>query len=104
VNEKKIFFSKNIFLFQGASGVTESAVFKKLIAPFKNDLPATNLDGFRRVCADKKYAFIGNSPFITELENNFPCQLVRLPGTSYRDPWAIIISKNSPYKGLINWR
>jgi hypothetical protein len=29
---------------------------------------------------------------------------VPLPGTSYRDTWAFIMSKNSPYKGLINWR
>jgi hypothetical protein len=29
---------------------------------------------------------------------------VPLPDTSYRDQWALIISKNSSYKGLINWR
>jgi hypothetical protein len=29
---------------------------------------------------------------------------VPLPDTFYRDPWAFIISKNSSYKGLINWR
>jgi hypothetical protein len=29
---------------------------------------------------------------------------VPLPDTSYREQWAFIISKNSSYKGLINWR
>jgi hypothetical protein len=29
---------------------------------------------------------------------------VPLPDTSYKVPWAYGISKNSSYKGLINWR
>jgi hypothetical protein len=29
---------------------------------------------------------------------------VPLPDTSYRDPWAFVISKNNSYKGIINWR
>jgi hypothetical protein len=29
---------------------------------------------------------------------------VPLPGTSYKNTWAFIVSKSSPYKGLINWR
>jgi hypothetical protein len=29
---------------------------------------------------------------------------VPIPGTSYRNPAAFMISKNSSYKGLINWR
>jgi hypothetical protein len=29
---------------------------------------------------------------------------VPIPETSYPDPVAFIISKNSPYKGIINWR
>jgi len=62
------------------------------------------MDGLRRVCADKKYAYIGINPMHTEFVRKLPCQLVPLPGTSYRDAWAFIMSKNSPYKGLINWR
>jgi hypothetical protein len=29
---------------------------------------------------------------------------VPLPETSYRETWAFIITKNSPYRGFINWR
>jgi hypothetical protein len=92
-----------VFFFQLARGGIESAVYKKLIAPFKNDMPATEIGGIRRVCADQNYAFLAYN----FLKNNFsllPCQLVPLPDTSYRDPWAFIISKNSSYKGIINWR
>jgi hypothetical protein len=104
VNAKMTFFSKTGFLFQRATEGIESAVYKKLIAPFKDDLPVTPLDGLRRVCSKKKYAYIGTNPSKTEFEMTLPCQLVPLPGTSYREIWAFIISKNSPYKGLINWR
>jgi hypothetical protein len=93
-----------LLLFQLATGGIESAVYKKLIAPFKNDLPATLSDCFRRVCAEHNYAYFGITNFQTNILMSFPCQLVPLPETSYRDPWAFVISKNSPYKGLINWR
>jgi hypothetical protein len=93
-----------VFLFQLATGGIESAVYKKLIAPFKNDLPNTNYEGFRRVCDEYKYAYFGPNVLNTKLLSSLPCQVVPLPGTSYRGKWAFIISKNSSYKGLINWR
>jgi len=100
---KRCISSKSI-LFQLAQGGIESAVYKKLIAPFKNDLPTSASDGFRRVCADHKYAFFGPDFLKNIYKLSLPCQLVPLPETSYKVPWAFIISKNSSYKGLINWR
>ena len=96
--------SIKVFFFQLATGGIESAVYKKLIAPFKNDLPASHVEGFRRACADHKYAFFGPNILTTSLSLSLSCQLVPLPDTSYKDQWAFIISKNSSYKGLINWR
>jgi hypothetical protein len=93
-----------VFFFQLSTGGIESVVYKKLIAPFKNDLPATVSDGFRRVCAEQNYAFFGINNFHTNVLLSLCCQLVPLPDTSYRDPWAFVISKNSSYKGLVNWR
>ena len=95
--------SIKLFSFQLATGGTESAVYKKMIAPFKNELPASNSEGFRRACAEGKYAYFGPK-ILKENLLPLPCHLVPLPDTSYRDPWAFIISKNSSYKGLINWR
>jgi len=97
-------FFKKVFYFQLAKGGIESAVYKKLIAPYKNDLPKSTLDGFRRVCADHKYAFF-SPDFLKETYSlSLPCQLVPLPEASYKVPWGFVISKNSSYKGLINWR
>ena len=96
--------SIKVFFFQLATGGIERAVYKKLIAPFKNDLPTSHIDGFGRVCADHKYAFFGPNILKTQIGSLLPCQLVPLPDTYYRDQWAFIISKNSSYKGLISWR
>jgi len=90
--------------FQLATGGFESVVYEKLIAPFKNDLPASDSEGFRRVCADHNYAYFGANILEIKHSLTFPCQFVPLPETSYECPWAFILSKNSSYKGLINWR
>jgi hypothetical protein len=99
-----IHFYIKVYFFQLATGGIESAVYKKLIAPFKNDLPNTYMDGCRRVCADHKYGFFGPDPLTKIYSKMLPCMLVPLPDTFYRDQWTFIISKNSSYRGIINWR
>jgi hypothetical protein len=93
-----------VLFFQLATEGIERAVYRKLIAPFKNDLPASHSDGYIRACAEQKYAFFGPNLLITRFSLSLPCQLVPLPDTSYRDPVAFIISKNNSYKGLITRR
>jgi hypothetical protein len=93
-----------VFFFQLATGGIEKAVYTKLIAPFKENEPATHIDGYRRVCAEHNYAYFGPNILDTKLLLFIPCQIVPLPETTYREQWAFIISKNSSYKRLINWR
>jgi hypothetical protein len=102
--ENDTFLHIRLFFFQLARGGIESAIYKKLIAPFMNDLPASSSDGFRRACAEHKYVFFGSDLLKMEHSLYLSCQLVPLPETSYKLPGAFVISKNSSYKGLINWR
>jgi hypothetical protein len=74
-----------VFFFQLATEGFESAVYKKLIAPFKNDLPAMLSDGFRRACADHNYAYFDNNILNTNFSLLLPCQLMSLPDTSFKD-------------------
>jgi hypothetical protein len=92
------------FFYQLAPEGVERFAYKQLIAPFKKDMPVSFLDGFRRVCADHKYAFVAAKLFMKYLSQKFSCQLEMLPETSYPISTAFIISKSSPYKGVINWR
>jgi len=96
--------SIKLFLFQLAPGEFERVVYKKLIAPFKDDMPASHVDGYRRVCADHKYAYFSLNLLKTKHSLSLPCQLMPLPETSYQVPSAFLIYKNSSFKGLINWR
>jgi hypothetical protein len=82
----------------------ENAVYNKLIAPFKNELPSDDFEGFRKVCTLHKYAYVRSYFFSQQYTGTMSCELVTLPGTSYPEPLTYIISKMSPYKSLINWK
>jgi hypothetical protein len=91
-------------LLQGAKEGVENAVYNKLIEPFKNDMPISDLEGFKAACIRHKYAYVGSFFVSQQHKGAMLCQLVTLPGTSYAEPLTFIISKNSPYKSLINWK
>jgi hypothetical protein len=82
----------------------ERAAYEKRIAPFINEMPKSGLEGWRRVCDERNYAFIGTDFYQRQISRSLSCQMVSLPGTSYPETLTYIISKKSHYKGLINWR
>jgi hypothetical protein len=91
-------------LFQRATERIESVTYKQLIAPFVNDMAVSYLDGFRRVCADDNYAYVGPI-FLNKLYSRMlPCKLKPLPEASYPQVEALVTSKNNTYRGIINWR
>jgi hypothetical protein len=90
--------------FQRAIGGTERVAYEKLIAPFMNDMPKSDPDGFRRVCDERKYAYISTDFYMRQIASSLSCQVLPLPGTSYPETLTYIIFKTSHYKGLINWR
>ena len=93
-----------MFLFQLAQEGIEREIYKKLIEPFIHDLPASDTEGHKKVCADHNYAYFGSNLFKPTISLSIPCKVIPIPGNSYIIQWAFIISKNSHYKGLINRR
>jgi hypothetical protein len=89
---------------QHAINGTERAAYEKLIVPFLKDMPRTDVVGFSRVCNEHKYAFFSSEIFRKLESNSLSCRLDSLPGTSFPETLTYMISKSSPYKGLINWR
>ena len=102
--EREALTYKEILSFQRATGGIESVAYKKLMAPFKKEMPKSYFDGFRRACADEKYAFLSNVLLARSYLRGKACKLVTLSRPAFRDTYALIISKNSSYKGIINWR
>ncbi|XP_021923388.1 probable glutamate receptor [Zootermopsis nevadensis] len=91
-------------IFDGAVEGVENEVYKKLIAPFTNDIPRDDSEGFKKVCTLHKYAYAGSYFVSQQYKGATLCQMTTLPGTSYPEPLTYIISKKSPYKYLINWK
>jgi hypothetical protein len=102
--EIKHLFKDIGFLFQLAKEGIEKEIYKKLIAPFMQDLPASDVEGFRKVCAEHKYAYVASIFLNKKHSLSVPCKVVPLPGISYSNPLAFIMSKNNTYKNIINWR
>ena len=98
------FIHTNVLLFQLAKGGIQREIYKKLIEPFKIDMPTSEVEGFRRVCTEHKYGYFGPEMLKPKISLSVPCKMIQLPGNSYRIQWAFVISKNSPHRGLINWR
>jgi hypothetical protein len=69
VNDIKFFF------LQRATEGFERVEYKRLIAPFKKQMPLSDLDGFRRVCADHNYVYIGPKFLIKYFSVAVSCQL-----------------------------
>jgi hypothetical protein len=83
----------------------ENIVYKKLIAPHKNELPTTEFEGFTKVCDIRhKYAFMAPVSSGQYFERILSYHITALPYTSYPEWLTYIISKNSPYTKLINWK
>jgi hypothetical protein len=80
---------------------TESVAYKQTIAPFRNDMPVSDLDGFKRDCDDHNYAYIGSKSFSNHFSRTVSWEVVPLPETIYPESYN---SKNNPFKGLIIWR
>jgi len=69
-----------------------------------NDMPKSGSEGWRRVCDERNYAFVGTDLYQRQISSSLSCQMVSLPGNSYPETLTYIISRTSHYKGLIHWR
>ena len=92
------------FIFQHAINGTERAVYVDLIVTFMSEMPRSKVDGFRRVCDESNYAYIGFNLFRKLELSSLSCQMMSLPVNSYTQTLTYIISNTSHYEGLINWK
>ncbi|KAJ4427786.1 hypothetical protein ANN_25439 [Periplaneta americana] len=90
-------------IFSEATRDPERAVYNKLIVPYMKDLPKATPEGFRRICSEKKLAFITSELLGLYLSEHSPCVMTTIPEISYSETLTFIISKRNPFKKLINW-
>jgi hypothetical protein len=78
--------------------------YTKLIAPDKDHLPATIEEGMQRVCDVNNYAFMTSLDVVLGLLDNITCELSAVLGASIPESLAMAVAKQSPYRGLINFK
>jgi hypothetical protein len=75
-------------------------VFRKVIQQ-ESSLPNTAEEGIKQVCLGK-YAFVTVLHLITW--QPVTCGVVALPDESFPVSMTITLSKNNPYKGIIDYK
>ena len=72
-------------------------VFWKQIISRIDDLPNSNVEGFRRVCARHKYTFMSSLKHADICAESVPCQLSSVPNAFIPKTSSMALVKGSPY-------
>jgi hypothetical protein len=75
-------------------------LYLKKIAPNADDLPDSNLEGFRRVCNRHKYTFLSSHRYLNRYAGEISCKLATIPGAFIPETNAMALVKGSPYLGV----
>jgi hypothetical protein len=77
-------------------------VYKKLIEPYKKDLPNNNEEALKRICNRNNYGAIIPLSALRGLWTYATCNIVPISKASFLHPASMIINKGSPYKRLFS--
>ncbi|XP_047106131.1 uncharacterized protein LOC124775344 [Schistocerca piceifrons] len=66
--------------------------------------PRTKPEGLSRVCTENKYAFLSTDLSIQSSWNHQNCNVIAVPIDMFRCTLALILRKNSPYIGAMNFQ
>jgi hypothetical protein len=75
-------------------------VYLKKISSSLDDLPDSNVEGFRRVCNRHKYTFLTSPKYAQLYAEEIPCQLTVVPNAFIPETHAMALVKGSPYLDL----
>ncbi|PSN32789.1 Ionotropic receptor 186 [Blattella germanica] len=78
-------------------------VYKKMLEPHLNTMPHTGHVGLKRICNRYKYAFFTTDQEVHWSYGKTDCDIIKLPGTSFKSQVGMIIAKNSPYKDILDY-
>ncbi|KAJ9590514.1 hypothetical protein L9F63_016465 [Diploptera punctata] len=73
-------------------------VYEKLI--IRDEMPLTDVEGIVRLCSSR-YAFISSGLKMKSLQA--PCKLSALTGVSFDASISLVLTKDSPYRNVINY-
>ncbi|XP_011880266.1 PREDICTED: glutamate receptor 1-like [Vollenhovia emeryi] len=94
----------DVVSFQARYGAPTKSFSVKLMKLMKDEqeLPVNLIDGFVQVCKQRKVAYMVLSALKRSVEMKIPCKLSSI-STERIDNLGMILSKNNPYTGVINY-
>ena len=88
-------------MFQDSKDPFMKQVYWKMIHPEMESLPSNVSEGLRRVCARAKYAFF-TAETDMDTQQDSPCTITRVPGTTFVSHLSMAVQKGSPYKRMLD--
>jgi hypothetical protein len=79
-------------------------IYKRLIAPYESTFLQSDVEGLRRLCYEKKYAYMTSTYNLMKKGYMPNCSVSLIPHAFYPGLLAIPMAKRSPYRGLLNYK
>ncbi|GFG34970.1 hypothetical protein Cfor_09315 [Coptotermes formosanus] len=77
-------------------------VYDKFILRKRHDLQLSSKLGLKKICEDKKFAFVTSGLIATYIKKNLSCPIVPLPEALSREYLSLAVKKKNPYLGILN--
>ena len=91
-------------LFQNSSNKLMRDIYEKLIAPHEDQLELYDTFGLSLICSEKKYAHLVSAYILMIPMNHINCSFSLIPRAYYPGMYTIALAKNSPYRGILNFK
>lgn len=79
------------------------AMYKERLQPNQARMPKRVLSGLRRVCQDKRYAFMAPVEETVEHLPYLSCAVIYLPEGLFEMKYGIVFNERSPYVGIFRY-
>ncbi|XP_069696242.1 glutamate receptor 3-like [Periplaneta americana] len=79
-------------------------IYQKLLRPYVKEHPLTDFDGLKKLCTEKKYAYITMDVAYRHIVTKLPCETVHVPNAYFGMLIATTLRKNHPFRRVFDLR
>ncbi|KAJ4432288.1 hypothetical protein ANN_20906, partial [Periplaneta americana] len=77
-------------------------IYQKLLRPYVKEHPLTDFDGLKKLCTEKKYAYITMDVAYRHIVTKLPCETVHVPNAYFGMLIATTLRKNHPFRRVFD--
>ncbi|PSN41904.1 hypothetical protein C0J52_06805 [Blattella germanica] len=79
-------------------------IYDKKVVPYRSSLPRDDIEGLERLCSWDEYALATNTYNLISMDFSPNCTITPVPQAFIPASIAIATSKDSPYRGIFNYK